>query len=131
MAFLDRRITRGGSPRSLTALSGSESGASVRSSWSRRVMPAPAGWRRSAPSAGPCVRQAAARRGEQPVDDHVATSDAVVDQFGFALGTDHEQRRQFALRDAFGELDEHAHPVVERAQRAPVRAVAVDRVAES
>src|SRR3546814_1524913 len=43
----------------------------------------------------------------------------------------YEQRRQFALRDAGGELDIDLLPVVEGAQRLPRRTTAADRVAEA
>ena len=70
-------------------------------------------------------------RGEEPVDDHVIATDAVVHEFGgIALRADDEQRRHLALADAARELDEDLPAVVIGAQGPPRRAVAFDRIAE-
>src|SRR3546814_3981370 len=69
-------------------------------------------------------------RGEQPIDDHVITLDAVVDELAVPFGADDPERRQLALADAARKLDEHLPAVIERAKRPPRGIVALDAIAE-
>ena len=69
-------------------------------------------------------------RGEQPIDDHVAAADTVVDQLRSAFVADDPERRHLALGDAARELDKHLTAVVIRPQRPPGGRVALDPVAE-
>src|SRR3546814_18145683 len=75
--------------------------------------------------------QAQLCRAKEAIHDVVRRAEAVVHQLPVAFRPYYEQRRQFALRDAGGELDIDLPPVVEGAQRLPRRTTAADRVAEA
>lgn len=61
--------------------------------------------------------QAQFGRAEQPIHDVVRRAETVVHQLPVTLRTNDEQRRQFTLRDACGELDIDFLAVIEGAQR--------------
>src|SRR3546814_11124945 len=75
--------------------------------------------------------QAQLCRAKEAIHDVVRRAEAVVHQLPVAFRPYYEQRRQFALRDAGGELDIDLLPVVEGEQRLPRRPTASDRVAEA
>src|SRR3546814_3155038 len=75
--------------------------------------------------------QAQLCRAKEAIHDVVRRAEAVVHQLPVAFRPYYEQRRQFALRDAGGELDIDLLPVVEGAQRLPRRTTAAARVAEA
>src|SRR3546814_4614943 len=75
--------------------------------------------------------QAQLCRAKEAIHDVVRRAEAVVHQLPVAFRPYYEQRRQFALRDAGGELDIDLLPVVEGAQRLPRRITAADRVPET
>src|SRR5688572_9869034 len=67
---------------------------------------------------------------EQPVDDVGRPAYAVVDQRGFAIGPDDEQRRRLALRQAGRKLDVDLGAVIEDLAWLPWR-IALDAIAEA
>src|SRR6516164_3033454 len=69
------------------------------------------------------------RRSEQTVGNQDISIDAIVDEFGFAVLADDEQRRHFALPDPGREFDIDLSAVVIRIDWPPRRVVALDDVA--
>src|SRR3546814_7901604 len=58
---------------------------------------------------------------EQPVDNIIASGHAIIDELGFAVLPDHEQRRGLPPSDDRGKPDEGLPSVVEGATRPPRR----------
>src|SRR6516162_1594680 len=68
-------------------------------------------------------------RGEQTIGNQDIPVDAIIDELGFTVLTDDEQRRHFALGDPGRELDIDFAAVVIRIDRTPGRIIALNHVA--
>src|SRR5712664_2072553 len=67
-------------------------------------------------------------RGEQTIDDQYIPVGAIVDELGFTVLTDDEQRRHFSLGNAGRELDIDLAAIIVGIDRTPRWAIALDDV---
>src|SRR5215472_1922548 len=68
---------------------------------------------------------------KQPVDDVVVLPHPIIDELAVAFGSDHEQRRCFALRNPAWHLDIDLGAIIKGGDWPPRRIVAGDDIAEA